>query len=405
VRILTVSAFYENHGGGIEIVAGAMARALGRRGHDCRWAAAGFDPAPQDPMLQPVPLSASDPLERWTGLPMPVPGSSARRLLEREVAAADAVIVHDALYVSSLLAARYAARHGKPWLLIQHIGAIPYTNPLLRLAMATANRLVTHPLLARAPQAVFISDAVRQFFAGTQWKRPPVLLLNGVDHDRFRPAKGRERARLRTRFGMTGQRRQFLFIGRFVEKKGLATIRAMAAARPEWNFHLVGGGPIDPGGWGLPNVHPLGRRNRDELAELYRAADALLLPSVGEGFPLVVQEAMASGLPVFCGPDSAYADPAARELLHAVEVDPSDPGGTAQRFAAAIADSTPGPDPKLAVHARTAYNWDSNARWLEEQLGELKGELPVRCRQPMSSTRLSRQCSDMNATRSTGAGT
>ena len=387
MKILTVSAFYENHGGGIEIVAGAMARALGRRGHECHWAAAGFDPAPQDPMLQPAPLPASDPIERWTGLPMPVPSRLARRRLEREVAAADAVIVHDALYLSSLLAARYAARHGKPWLLVQHIGAIPYTNPLLRLAMAAANRLVTRPLLVRAPQAVFISDAVRQFFAGTQWKRPPAWLLNGVDHDRFRPAKGRERARLRTKLGMTGQRRRLLFVGRFVEKKGLATIRAMAAACPQWDFHLVGSGPLDPAGWSLPNVHPLGRKNRDELAELYRAADALLLPSVGEGFPLVVQEAMASGLPIFCGLDSAAADPAARALLHALEVDPTDPAGTATRFAAAIAKARPGPDPRLAAHARAAYDWDANARWIDEQLSVLRSPQPVISRRPRRAQR------------------
>lgn len=372
MRILTVSAFYESHRGGIEIVAGATARALARRGHECRWAAAGFDPAPKDPLLQPVPLPASDPIERWTGLPMPLPSRAARRLLEREVAAADAIIVHDALYLSSILAARYAARHGKPWLLVQHIGAIPYTNPVLRLAMTAANRLATQPLLASASQAVFISDAVRQFFAGTEWKRPPALLLNGVDHGLFRPPNAKERARLRTRFDMSDNRRQLLFVGRFVEKKGLATIHAMAAAHPEWDFQLVGGGPIEPTDWGLPNVHPLGRRSREELAELYRASDALLLPSVGEGFPLVVQEAMASGLPVFCGLDSANADPAAGSLLHALAVDPSDPAGNTQRFAAAINKAAPGPDSRLAAYARTAYDWDANARWIDEQLGKLR---------------------------------
>ena len=371
MRILTVSAFYECHGGGIEIVAGAMARALARRGHECRWAAAGFDPAPEEPLLEAAPLPASDPIERWTGLPMPLPSRAARLILEREVAAADAVIIHDALYLSSLLAARYAARHGKPWLLVQHIGAVPYTNPVLRLAMAAANRLATRPLLASAPQTAFISDAVRQFFARTNCKRPPALLLNGVDHRLFRPAKARERVRLRTRFDMPDGRRQLLFVGRFVEKKGLAAIRTMAAARPEWDFWLVGGGPIDPTRWNLANVRQPGRKSREELAELYRAADALVLPSVGEGFPLVVQEAMASGLPVFCGLDSAAADPAARGLLHALEVDPSDPAGTAQRFAAAIDQAAPGPHPKLAIHARAAYDWDANARWIDDQFGQL----------------------------------
>jgi alpha-maltose-1-phosphate synthase len=375
MRILTVSAFYEGHGGGIEIVAGATARALARRGHDCRWAAADFDPAPDEGMLRPVPLSASDPIERWTGLPMPVPDRSACRLLEQEVATSDAVIIHDALYVSSLLAARYAARHCKPWLLVQHIGTIPYKNPLLRLAMTTANRLVTRPLLRRAPQVLFISDAVRSGFNVADWRHPPRLLLNGVDHTLFHPVTRAQRRRLRAEFGMSDERRQLLFVGRFVEKKGLATIRAMAASHPAWDFWLVGGGPVDPEAWNLANVHLLGRKSREELAKLYRACDALVLPSVGEGFPLVVQEAMASGLPVFCGSDSAAADPGARELLNAVEVDPSDPRKTAGRFADAIAESALGSNRKLAAYARAAYDWDANARLVEKQLTSLQSEL------------------------------
>lgn len=387
MRILTVSGFYETHGGGIEIVAAATARALARRGHECRWTAAGFDAGPTDGVIQPVPLAASDPLERWAGLPMPLPTRASCRQLEQEVAAADGVIVHDALYVSSLLAARYAAKHRKPWILIQHIGSIPFTNPLLRLAIGAANRLVTRSLLASAPQAVFISDAVRAHFAGTKWKCPPALLFNGVDHETFNMATAEKRAALRKELGLADDRRQILFVGRFVEKKGLAAVRSMAGAHPDWDFHLVGSGPIDPAAWQLSNVRLLGRRDRNELAQLYQAADALLLPSVGEGFPLVVQEAMACGLPVFCGTDSAEADPAAHRSLHAVEVDPRDAATTARRFAAGIAAVQPAPDPSLAAHARLAYDWDANARWLETTLRSLQS---ARAERPPAYLRLAR---------------
>jgi starch synthase len=273
MRILTVSAFYEDHGGGIEIVAGSLARALGRRGHQCCWAAAAFDRPPTDSGLHPVPLAASDRLERWTGLPLPLLHRSGRRRLKEEIAGADAVVIHDALYVSSILAARYAAKQGKPWAIVQHIGLIPYKNPLLRLAMATANRILTVPLLESAPVPVFISDAVRSCFRRARWRTPPALLFNGVDHKLFQPPTAASRKQLRMMFGMSDERRQILFVGRFVEKKGLSAVRTLAATRPDWDFWLAGGGPIDPTAWQLANVRVLGRKSREDLADLYRAAD------------------------------------------------------------------------------------------------------------------------------------
>ncbi len=181
MRILSVSAFFESHGGGIEIVAGSLARALGRAGHDSRWAAASLDVAPQDPLVECLPLRAVDPLERFTGLPMPLLLNNGRHLLREEVRQADAVIVHDALYASSLAAACFARSLRKPWMLIQHIGAIPYASSLLRLTMKAANALATRPLLAQATQAVFISDQVRGYFADVRFRHLPMLIFNGVE--------------------------------------------------------------------------------------------------------------------------------------------------------------------------------------------------------------------------------
>ena len=45
-------------------------------------------------------------------------------------------------------------------------------------------------------------------------------------------------------------------------------------------------------------VHFLGARPPDEVATVYRASDVLVLPSEREGWPNVVTEALASGLPV-----------------------------------------------------------------------------------------------------------
>jgi glycosyltransferase involved in cell wall biosynthesis len=372
MRILTVSSFFESHGGGLEIVAGALARALAARGHDSRHAAAALSPTPTGSGVTRIALAAHDPLEALTGLPMPLPHRAARQQLEEEVRAADAVVIHDALYANSQLARRYARRYRKPWIVIQHIGAIPYRSPALRAALAAANRLVTRPTLRAASQTVFISDTVRSQFGGVAFARPPVLMFNGVDASTFHPLDPAARRALRARLGLPEDRPQLLFVGRFVEKKGLAALRDLARLRPDCDLLLVGSGPIDPASWGLPNVRLPGRKSHAELAELYRAVDALVLPSVGEGYPLVVQEAMATGLPVYCGLDSALADPEAASFLTGVTVDPRHPAATARSFADAIsAIPLSRVNEAAADYARRRYSWDSNAARIEEMFAAL----------------------------------
>jgi len=371
MRILTVSAFFAGHGGGIEIVAGNLAQALAQRGHDSHWAAADLDPAPSLDGVTTTPLRSFDPIERLIGLPMPLITPAAWRELDRQVAAADAVVIHDALYMPSLAAAASARRHAKPWLLVQHIGAIPYSSTALRLAMKGATNFVTRPMLRRAPQLVFISDAIRREFADVERARPAQLIFNGVENGLFRPGLADERAALRGDLNAGGFSEIFLFVGRFVERKGLAVLQALARRRPQSLFVLAGGGPIAPDRWALDNVRTLGKCSQRRLAELYRAADALLLPSAGEGYPLVIQEAMASGLPVICGKDSAAADPYAARHLVSVEIDLTQPALTADRFHAAINEVRVAPDQEAASYAAANYNWAVSAGRVEALLTEL----------------------------------
>jgi D-inositol-3-phosphate glycosyltransferase len=53
-------------------------------------------------------------------------------------------------------------------------------------------------------------------------------------------------------------------------------------------------------------IYFLGSVPRAQMQDIYRAVDVFCLPSEGEGFPLTVQEAMASGLPVVTTADEAY---------------------------------------------------------------------------------------------------
>jgi glycosyltransferase involved in cell wall biosynthesis len=200
---------------------------------------------------------------------------------------------------------------------------------------------------------------VREELLGPRPRRQSHLLFNGIDRTIFGVVEGQPLRARRARWQLPERAKLAVFVGRFVEKKGLRVVKAAAAARPDIHFALVGQGPIDPAAWNLPNVHVIGQLPQDDVADLYRAADFLLLPSVGEGYPLVIQEAMACGLPVVCGKPADRADPYAAKWLCGVTIDLSDPAGSASRCAEAIDRLAFSSRDRVAMarYAHSRYDW------------------------------------------------
>jgi glycosyltransferase involved in cell wall biosynthesis len=147
-------------------------------------------------------------------------------------------------------------------------------------------------------------------------------------------------------------------VGRFVEKKGLHLIERLARRRTDLTFILAGWGPIDPGAWRLPNVHVRSGLQGPSLVPLYQSSDVFILPSIGEGLPLVLQEALACGLPVICGQETAAADPGAGAFIDGVEIENVDPDAAVAALTARIDHAlteTAGPLGPATADARRAY--------------------------------------------------
>lgn len=355
LRVTLVTHYYPAHLGGVERVAGELARRLGASGEaEIEWHASDCDaPPPSSSGLKAVPAASWNGIERGMGLPYPLWSASALRQLERACAAADVVHLHDCLYFPNVIAFRAARRAGKPVLVTQHIGLVPYRNPLLRTTQAAANRGLGRAVLGGADRVVFISETVRRYFSRfVRFRHPPELVQNGVDIARFYPASRQP-----------GKPR-LLFVGRFVEKKGLAVLRELAQRVPQAQWHFAGWGALDPGSWGLSNVSVTYSANVEQLRALYQAADLFVLPSVGEGFPLSVQESMACGTPALVGEDTAAGAPEAGELLLRERVGGSD---TAERWAGRIARLLGEPGklnalrPRVAAFARERWSWEQCA--------------------------------------------
>ncbi|GAA2743646.1 hypothetical protein GCM10009868_18230 [Terrabacter aerolatus] len=86
--------------------------------------------------------------------------------------------------------------------------------------------------------------------------------------------------------------------------KGSLDVVEVARLMPHFDFVLVGGVPVDFAGrldravGDVDNVLIAGPMTPTDLDRLYELADVLLFPSISEGFPMVVLEAMSHGLPV-----------------------------------------------------------------------------------------------------------
>jgi len=331
LEIAVVTHFFAGHGGGIELVAERLIRELATHNHyHFSWVASDCDPAPHIENYTAIPMCTCNAFEKLLGLPWPLWGWKSLRALHKTIATADVVWLHDTLYLGNMVAFRAARKANKPIIITQHIAPIPYRNPILRGLMRLADRLITTRMLKQANEVAFVSDRVAEdYYARVTFTQPIKVIPNGVDIRIFHPAISENRRFLRQQFALKNEQPVLLFVGRFVEKKGLEVIRRLAALLPEWRFWMAGSGPINPNKWLLPNVHVMSNRKGQSLADLYQAADLLIIPSYGEGFPLVIQEAMACGLPVLCGPSTAQGCAPAMQYLHIADVFPDNPERTA----------------------------------------------------------------------------
>ena len=330
--------YFASHQGGIEIVAGRLFNEVAALGGKITWIASNTHTLPEiDENQRVVDLPTCNWIEEKVGVPFPVVMPSAVRTIVREVRRADIVLIHDCLYLSNIVTFICARFYRKPVVLVQHTGVIGYSSAVLRNLARAATAIITRRMLERADQVVFISETSRKHFDGVPYVRRPETIFNGIDAETFRPCSSNEsKAALRNKFGLPADIPVVLFVGRFVENKGLPVLKEMVQRDLGCTWVFAGRGPLDPTTWAAANVRVFSNLQGASLAELYRASDVFVLPSKAEGFPLVIQEAIASGLPVVCGSDTVTADEELSSFVDGVKSHPGELSRTAAAFLGVI---------------------------------------------------------------------
>lgn len=252
---------------------------------------------------------------------------------------------------------------------VHHIDAFadPRVVKLQQRAIETADHLL---VVSRLWQETIARD----------YGREATLVSNGVDTSRFTPKPhGEHDAELRERF-IPGEGRVYLAVGGIEQRKNtLRILGAFAQCRavdPNARLVIAGGASVldhtryQNGfadaltftGWPQGTVVVTGPLPQHLMPSLYRRADALVFPSVTEGFGLVVLEAMACGVPVITSRIAPFT-----EYLDDADVLWCDPCNDTSIAGTMLAATVPAIRTKLIAHGHALaarHDWLSSARTL-----------------------------------------
>ncbi|SKB50982.1 glycosyltransferase family 4 protein [Sphingopyxis flava] len=291
-KLLMISSHFIDHGGGLERVADDLARRLAEDGRFSVTLAA-HGPPPDRPGYRTLALRASGLAERLSGLPFLFPHPADLHALAKAVRTADVVVLHDNLYLTNLLAQWVAARRGKPTILIKHSGWVHSPSVFMRVAQSIANFLVVGPSLRSATRSVAVTGAKRDSLSHLASGRDIKVIENGIDTSQFTLQDVKRDI-------------DILFVGRFVDKKGVGLVERLAPLMPECRFVCAGFGPAVPNQAKQSNIEAVERPDTGEIARLYARARVVIVPAHSEGTPLVVPESLACGTPVIASRQAAH---------------------------------------------------------------------------------------------------
>jgi glycosyltransferase involved in cell wall biosynthesis len=198
----------------------------------------------------------------------------------------------------------------------------------------------------------------------------------GCDIARFAPPSRAVRDAARARLGFSPEDCVFTYVGRLVVVKGFAlTVRAfLQLAKGDANARLlvVGGrDPLHPSGLteeeeselkASPRIMAVGHRS--DVEQYLAATDMVVHPSVREGMPVGLMEALAMGVPVLTSDSPGCRDVVRHDIDGIVLRD-----CTVERIAAAMKQLADSPDlrQRMSKHALAGRDRFSRAHFIREQ--------------------------------------
>ena len=211
------------------------------------------------------------------------------------------------------------------------------------------------------------------------------VLYNGVDLDRFHPAKRSEfGAALRAQWNIPAAAPLVLFVGSGFRRKGLDSLLAIwKMAELGQVYLLVVGGDARLGSYqaraaAIAPGRIIFAGRQEEIEKYYAAADLVALPALQEAFGNVVLESLASGVPVVVSRAVGAAEILAGSVAGKIVERPDDGAELSGKLCRFLPRAG---DPSLGQAARKIaedYSWQRHFERLDELLRRASRRAPVR---------------------------
>jgi glycosyltransferase involved in cell wall biosynthesis len=242
-------------------------------------------------------------------------------------------------------------------------------------------RIVSKPLSIMermALRAADVSTALTAHIKSTtesyhRRKLKMVVIPNGIDVG----VKGKP-GKIRKEFGLESGHKVVTFVGRLVGVKGLKylidAMKGVSKACPEARLLVVGGGPIR--GSLEAQAETCGVKDkviftgpRTDVADILEDSDLLVLPSLHEGFPNVVLEAMAAGRPVVATRVTSNPEIVKRSFGKLAE--PRDPDSLEKAIIGMLRDGNLERMGRAALKESEGYSWKNISKKFEAVFKEV----------------------------------
>lgn len=262
---------------------------------------------------------------------------------------------------AGLVALKWLRMSGVPYSVGLHGSDVPGYQPRRFRLLHPAMRFAVRRVWANAENVFAVSSKLKELALQTWPEGSIEVIPNGVDTRRFRPG---------SRVDDGNGKLRMVLVSQLIERKG---IQFLLEALAEMDHSLGERLEVDVYGTGdyravlEEQVRDLGLSDRvslkglletEELSKMLRDADMFALPSLQEGLPLALLEAMACGLPVVA---TAVGDVPSviRDKVNGLLVGPADSKALCRAVSAMVTDSELRNQlGKQARRTAEEYSWD-----------------------------------------------